>query len=175
VARPLGEEETAPRGGPAGTGGWSVDVQPKTIGEDMGFMNNDCRIFVGNLPWSARDADVVSMLSDLGFSPKEARVVMEQDSGRSRGFAFAEFDSPEEASEAITTVSGHEYGGRELVAAPANDRGGREGRRGDRAGRSSTGGDRGRSGKAKSGGGEWENCDPSWQEEADRRVSGRRR
>lgn len=99
------------------------------------------RIFLGNLPWSATDASLAEMLQDEGFGFKSAKVIVDRETGKSRGFAFVEFESPEAATAAIVGLDGIDLDGRPLRAAEAVDRGSR-----GRGGRSFSGSpdDRGR-------------------------------
>ena len=79
------------------------------------------KVFVGNLPWSIRSAALSAFLTELGFTFRSVKVIEDQDTGRSRGFAFVEFYSPQAAAEAITELSGTVCEGRELFANKAND------------------------------------------------------
>ena len=104
------------------------------------------KVFLGNLSWSVTTDGLESLLRADGYSFKSARVISDRETGRSRGFAFVEFETPEAAREAIETLDGHEVEGRPLRAAEANEPqdGGRgQGRRDARPGRGrrSEGGD----------------------------------
>jgi len=71
------------------------------------------RIFVGGLAWAATDEDLKEAFSAYG-EVISANVVRYPDTGRSKGFAFVEFTSTEEAQKAKDEMSGKEIAGREI-------------------------------------------------------------
>jgi len=72
------------------------------------------KLYVGNLPYSFRDQDLEQTFSQYG-SVQSAKVMMERDTGRSKGFGFVEMGSDAEAQAAIQGAHGQNYGGRDLV------------------------------------------------------------
>ena len=72
------------------------------------------KLYVGNLPYSFRDEDLQQTFSQYG-SVSSAKVMMERDTGRSKGFGFVEMGSDAEAQSAIQGVHGQSFGGRDLV------------------------------------------------------------
>lgn len=80
------------------------------------------KIYVGNLPWRATDAQLTQLFSDHG-DVMDARVVTDRETGRSRGFAFVTMGSPEAASAAIQALNGYSLEGRALVVNEANEQG----------------------------------------------------
>ncbi len=72
------------------------------------------KLYVGNLPYSFRDSDLESTFAAYG-SVSSAKVMMERDTGRSKGFGFVEMGSDAEAQAAIEGVNGQNMGGRNLV------------------------------------------------------------
>ena len=72
------------------------------------------KLYVGNLPYSFRDEDLLNAFSAHG-SVSSAKVMMERDTGRSKGFGFVEMGSDAEAQAAIGAMHGQQYGGRGLV------------------------------------------------------------
>ena len=83
------------------------------------------KIYVGNLPYTIDDASLRQNFSDFG-GVLSAKVMMDRDTGRSKGFGFVEMGSPAEAQAAITALHGQSVGGRALVvneARPKEDRG----------------------------------------------------
>ena len=72
------------------------------------------KLYVGNLPYSFRDSDLESTFAAYG-SVSSAKVMMERDTGRSKGFGFVEMGSDAEAQAAIEGVNGQSLGGRNLV------------------------------------------------------------
>ena len=111
------------------------------------------RIYVGNLPYSFTDADLQELFSQHG-NVISASVLMDRETGRSRGFGFVEMDN-EEAQNAINALNGQPAGGRPLVVNEARERqsgGGRGGYGGGGGGGGWGGGGGGRHG---GGGGGW--------------------
>jgi RNA recognition motif-containing protein len=92
-------------------------------------------IYVGNLPFSFRSADLEELFTPFG-AVTSANVIMDRDSGRSRGFGFVEMDDDAAARSAIEELDGSEISGRQLTvneARPREDRrGGGGGYRGGR-------------------------------------------
>ena len=72
------------------------------------------KLYVGNLPYSFRDEDLQEAFAAHG-SVSSAKVMMERDTGRSKGFGFVEMGSDAEAQAAINGMNGQQYGGRGLV------------------------------------------------------------
>ena len=113
------------------------------------------KLYVGNLPYSFRDEDL-----QQAFAPHDtvtsAKVMMERDTGRSKGFGFVEMGSDAEAQAAISGVNGQQYGGRGLVvneARPMEPRPPRSGGGGFGGGAGGGGGGYGGGGGGRSGGG----------------------
>lgn len=72
------------------------------------------KLYVGNLPYSVRDGDLEQAFSAFG-QVASAKVMMERDTGRSKGFGFVEMGSDAEAQAAISGMNGQSMGGRNLV------------------------------------------------------------
>ena len=72
------------------------------------------KLYVGNLPYSFRDEDLQQAFAAHG-TVSSAKVMMERDTGRSKGFGFVEMGSDAEAQAAISGMNGQQYGGRGLV------------------------------------------------------------
>jgi RNA recognition motif-containing protein len=72
------------------------------------------KLYVGNLPYTVRDDDLLQSFSAFG-SVSSAKVMMERDTGRSKGFGFVEMGSDAEAQQAIQGMNGQSLGGRSLV------------------------------------------------------------
>ena len=72
------------------------------------------KLYVGNLPYTVRDEDLQQAFGAFG-SVNSAKVMMERDTGRSKGFGFVEMGSDAEAQSAIQGVHGQSFGGRDLV------------------------------------------------------------
>jgi hypothetical protein len=72
------------------------------------------KLYVGNLPYTVRDEDLQQSFSAYG-SVNSAKVMMERDTGRSKGFGFVEMGSDAEALAAVEGMNGQSLGGRSLV------------------------------------------------------------
>ena len=72
------------------------------------------KLYVGNLPYSVRDNDLQQQFGEYG-NVTSAKVMMERDTGRSKGFGFVEMGSDAEAQAAIEGLHGKDMGGRALV------------------------------------------------------------
>ena len=96
------------------------------------------KLYVGNLSYSVDDAMLRDLFANHG-SVDDAKVIMDRDTGRSKGFGFVEMSSGEEAQAAMDALDGQEFEGRDLrvnEARPRENRGGgRGGFGGGRGGR----------------------------------------
>ena len=72
------------------------------------------KLYVGNLPYSVRDSDLEQSFGQFG-AVTSAKVMMERDTGRSKGFGFVEMASDAEAQAAIEGMNCQPLGGRSLV------------------------------------------------------------
>lgn len=99
------------------------------------------KLYVGNLPYSATDATLEQLFAEFG-TVESAQIIMDRDTGRSKGFGFVEMASDSEASAAIDGLDRQEVDGRVInvnEARPRTDRGGGGGG-GGRGGRGGGGG-----------------------------------
>ncbi len=113
------------------------------------------KLYVGNLPYSFRDDDLQQAFAAHG-TVSSAKVMMERDTGRSKGFGFVEMGSDAEAQTAINAMNGQQFGGRGLVvneARPMEPRPPRTGGGGGYGGGAGGGGYGGGAGGGRSGGG----------------------
>ena len=84
------------------------------------------KLYVGNLAYGVNDSDLEQMFSAHG-TVQSAQVIMDRDTGRSKGFGFVEMKTDQEAQAAIAGLNGQMSGGRSLTvneARPREDRGG---------------------------------------------------
>lgn len=72
------------------------------------------KLYVGNLPYTVRDSDLEQAFSQFG-SVTSAKVMMERETGRSKGFGFVEMGSDAEAQAAVNGMNGQPLGGRSIV------------------------------------------------------------
>jgi hypothetical protein len=110
------------------------------------------KLYVGNLPYSFRDEDLQQAFAAHG-TVSSAKVMMERDTGRSKGFGFVEMGSDAEAQAAINGMNGQQYGGRGLVVNEARPMEPRAPRSGGFGGGGGGGGYGGGGGGGRSGGG----------------------
>jgi hypothetical protein len=115
------------------------------------------KLYVGNLPYQMRDSDLEQAFSQFG-QVTSAKVMMERETGRSKGFGFVEMGSDAEAQAAITGMNGQPMGGRSVVVNEARPmenrpRSGGFGGGGGGGGYGGGGGGGGRSGGGGYGGG----------------------
>ncbi len=75
-------------------------------------------IYVGNLNYRVREADIQQVMEDYG-TVNSVKVIMDRETGRSKGFAFVEMPDDAEASKAIAELNGAEYEGRTMVVKEA--------------------------------------------------------
>lgn len=78
-------------------------------------------LYVGNLAFSTTDSDLESLFTEHG-GVSSAQVIVDRDTGRSRGFGFVEMESDEEAQKAISALDGTNVEGRQLKVNVAKPR-----------------------------------------------------
>jgi RNA recognition motif-containing protein len=113
------------------------------------------KLYVGNLPYSVGDSELQRLFEAHG-SVVSAQVIMDRDTGRSKGFGFVEMGNDSEAQAAIAALNGSEVDGRSLTvneARPKPDGGGGGGRGGGGRGGYGGGGGGGGGGRGGYGGG----------------------
>src|ERR1700693_2389673 len=102
------------------------------------------KLYVGNLGYGVTDSDLSTMFEAHG-TVESAQVIMDRDTGRSKGFGFVEMKTDQEAQAAISALNGKEFNGRALTvneAKPKTEGGGRGGSGGSRGGYGGGGGRR---------------------------------
>jgi len=107
------------------------------------------KLYVGNLAYGVSDSDLQQLFEPHG-TVASAQVIMDRDTGRSKGFGFVEMGTDEEAQAAIAALNGHEVEGRALTvneARPKPEGGGRGGFGGGGGGRGGYGGGGGGGGR----------------------------
>jgi RNA recognition motif-containing protein len=73
------------------------------------------RLYIGNLPYKATEADLEGWFSQAGIAVDSVNVVRDRFSGEARGFGFAEIANEQEAARAISSCNGKQFMGRPLV------------------------------------------------------------
>ncbi len=84
------------------------------------------KLYVGNLSYSVTDSDLQELFSAHG-TVESAQIIVDRDTGRSKGFGFVEMSSNDEAEAAISALNGQQHDGRALTvneAKPKESRGG---------------------------------------------------
>jgi RNA recognition motif-containing protein len=90
------------------------------------------KLYVGNLPYSVSDSDLQTLFEPFGMV-QSAQVIVDRDTGRSKGFGFVEMSSDQEGQAAIEAMHDKDMEGRKLTvneARPREERGGGGGRGG---------------------------------------------
>ncbi len=91
------------------------------------------KLFVGNIPFATTESDLRELFGRSGGHVTSVRVIMDHETGRSKGYAFVEMSSSPEAEKAIQDLNNQSLGGRTIVVAEARPRPGAGGGRGSRA------------------------------------------
>jgi len=91
-----------------------------TLREKKNNMANN-KLFVGGLAWATDDNGLQNAFEKFG-AVREAKVIMDRDSGRSRGFGFVTFENGEDAQEAIKDMDGADLDGRSIRVNEANEK-----------------------------------------------------
>jgi RNA-binding proteins (RRM domain) len=92
------------------------------------------KLFVGSLPWAIDDQGLADLFKEFG-AVASAKVIMDRETNRSKGFGFVEMSSDDEAKAAVEQLNGKELAGRAVIVSEARPQAPRENR--------SFGGDRG--------------------------------
>ena len=118
------------------------------------------KLYVGNLPYTVRDEDLQQSFGQFG-AVTSAKVMMERDTGRSKGFGFVEMGSDAEAQAAIGGMNGQSLGGRSITVNEARPMEARPPRTGGYGGGGDRSGGGGYGGGDRSGGGGYGGSDRS--------------
>jgi RNA recognition motif-containing protein len=78
-------------------------------------MEEQKKLYIGNLEYGVTDADLKKFIEEKGINPKEVKIITDKYSGRSKGFGFAEFETEEQAQAAIDALNEQEFNGRKLT------------------------------------------------------------
>lgn len=87
------------------------------------------KLYVGNLPYSANDQSLTEAFAECG-TVVSAKIIMDRDSGRSKGFGFIEMSSDEEGTKSIERFNGVDWDGRAMSVSAAKPQAPRENRGG---------------------------------------------
>ncbi|HTO99233.1 MAG TPA: RNA-binding protein, partial [Myxococcales bacterium] len=81
------------------------------------------RLFVGNLPFDTTEGQIKQLVAGESRTVRSVKIITDKETGRSRGFAFVDLDSDEEARAAISELNGKDFAGRQLKVNEAEERG----------------------------------------------------
>ena len=79
------------------------------------------KLYVGNLPFSATEGEIRDAFAQYG-TVKSATLIVDRDTQRSKGFAFIEMESEDDANSAKSALNGTDFGGRNMVVNEARER-----------------------------------------------------
>jgi cold-inducible RNA-binding protein len=80
------------------------------------------RLYVGNIPYGTSDLDLRTLFGQNGRTVTEVKIVTDRETGQSRGFAFVQMSTSDEAQAVITELNGTSVGGRSIVVNEARER-----------------------------------------------------
>ena len=89
-------------------------LHPPAINPDPKEISMGKKIYVGNLPFNTTSESLSEIFAQYG-QVDSSKIVMDRDSGRSKGFGFVEMASSDEADKAISRLHGSDFGGRSLT------------------------------------------------------------
>lgn len=117
-------------------GGWLCSLKELVMGK---------KLYVGNLSYTVTESDLSQLFEPYG-GVESVQIIMDRDTGRSKGFGFVEMKSDQDAQAAIAALNGQDMGGRALTVNEARPKteGGRGGGGGRGFGGGGGGGGRGR-------------------------------
>ena len=82
-------------------------------------MEEEKKLYIGNLEFGVTEETLKSAFTEKGITPKEVKIITDKFSGKSKGFGFAEFETTEQAQEAIDSLNGQELNGRPMRVSKA--------------------------------------------------------
>src|SRR5438067_4340154 len=91
------------------------------------------RLYVGNLPYDASEKQIRQVFETPERKVTSIKIVTDKDTGKPRGFAFVDLETPEHAKSAIDELNGKDFSGRALIVNEAEDRGPQQGKSGFRS------------------------------------------
>ena len=78
-------------------------------------MEEQKKLYIGNLSYDTSESDLRGFVEEKGITPTEIKIISDRDTGKSKGFGFAEFETEEQAQAAITALNEQEFSGRKLT------------------------------------------------------------
>jgi RNA recognition motif-containing protein len=101
------------------------------------------RLYIGNLVYGVTEQELRDVFSEGGANITDLKVILDRETGRSRGFAFVEMSTDAEAAQAVETLNGRDVQGRAISVSEARERAGGSGGGGGGGARGGGGGGRG--------------------------------
>ena len=77
-------------------------------------MEEEKKIYIGNLPYTLTEEDVKNIIEEKGMNVLEIKLISDKNTGRAKGFGFVEFETKELAQQAVDTLNNLEVNGRQL-------------------------------------------------------------
>jgi RNA recognition motif-containing protein len=82
------------------------------------------RLYIGNLAYGVTEQDLRDVFSEGGGNITDLKVILDRETGRSRGFGFVEMSTDAEAAQAVETLNGRDVQGRAISVSEARERAG---------------------------------------------------
>ena len=82
-------------------------------------MDDEKKIYIGNLEFGLSEEDIRKAIEEKGITVKEVKIISDRFTGKPKGFGFAEFETEDEAQQAIDALNGLELNGRALKVSKA--------------------------------------------------------
>lgn len=80
------------------------------------------RLYVGNLPYDFSDDDLAQVFTEQGYKVHAPKMIVDRETGKSKGFGFIEVQPPELANQAVEALDGTDVGGRTMRVSIARPR-----------------------------------------------------
>lgn len=97
------------------------ESKPRVVAQIFRSFHLGRKLYVGNLSYNVADPDLEALFTHFG-AVQSAQVIMDRDTGRSKGFGFVEMENESDALAAIDGLKEHEYDGRRLNVSEAKPR-----------------------------------------------------
>ena len=78
-------------------------------------MEEQKKLYIGNLSYDTSESDLRGFIEEKGITQTEIKIISDRDTGKSKGFGFAEFETEEQAQAAINALNEQEFSGRKLT------------------------------------------------------------
>ncbi|MBU2101848.1 MAG: RNA-binding protein [Candidatus Omnitrophota bacterium] len=82
-------------------------------------MDEEKKLYIGNLEFGVTEDEIRKFIEEKGVTVKEVKIINDKFTGKSKGFGFAEFETEEQATQAIEALDGKELNGRTMRVSKA--------------------------------------------------------